>query len=483
MGGRRKMIKNLYKEGLVLVIACLFFAIGAIPNICSDDWKLNTVKAINTRDLSDLSIHTQTSLAHWTVMYYLCGDSHLCDETGPLLENLSKIGSTDNLNIVALRDNNKLGDSRLFYISNSGEKIVLNEQFGWPDEIDTSDPNTLKLFCKQIMDAYPANYYWLVIFAAGGAGWQAFTLHDMNGDYEMPSTPKFADILEDITDHGKEKIDVLATPCITGMIEVAHEFIPYVDYLTTTEEHTPDGPRHYQRFYKAVWDLRNKTSMKPEEFSSMIPIRHEPFNFSFFTGKESRLTKILNQLRHSKLHTISMHTTSSAVNLSRIDTLTNSVDYLASLLILNIKDVNDAIKNVRSEVREYGKGYPKYLSSNRIIKMLQHKIHEKFPLEISSYDCYIDLYNFAELLSIKVDNPEIKNACDLVMENLNASIVAEKSLSFDSSHGLSIYFPDNKILYNRYIFGGKTPSSYEDLSFSQDTQWDEFLKEFLDVKP
>ena len=69
MGGRQKMIKDVYRKGIVLIIACLFFAIGVIPNICSNDWKLNTVKAINTRDLSDLIIRTQTSLAHWTIMY------------------------------------------------------------------------------------------------------------------------------------------------------------------------------------------------------------------------------------------------------------------------------------------------------------------------------------------------------------------------------------------------------------------------------
>lgn len=418
------------------------------------------------------------SIANWTVMYYLCGDSHLCSETGPLLENLSNMGSTNELNIVALRDNDKIGDTKLYYINDTGEKIVLNDEFGWPDEVDTGDPNTLKLFCKQMMRYYPAKYYGLVSFSAGGSGWQGWTLYDSHGKHKMLSLPEFADTLKDITNDGIDKIDVVFTPCIMSMIEVAYELAPYVNYLATTEEHTPDGPLHYQRFYRATWDLRNNTSMTPEEFANRAPIRHKPHNFSFFTDTECRLAKLFNKLPFPELHTISMHTTYFAVNLSVINDLVDAVEELSSILVLNnnIEEVKKAIKIARCNVREYGKGYAKYGVSVPILKYIKNIFHPRFPLEINSFDSYIDLYNFADLLSQNVDNPGIKTVCYSVMEKLNRTITAKKVVPDDESHGLSIYFPDKKILYNRYIFGGKAPHPYEELKFSQDTSWDEFLK-------
>ncbi|RLF31740.1 MAG: hypothetical protein DRM98_05105 [Thermoplasmata archaeon] len=58
-------------------------------------------------------------------------------------------------------------------------------------------------------------------------------------------------------------------------------------------------------------------------------------------------------------------------------------------------------------------------------------------------------------------------------------IPAIKKISYDNSNGLSIYFPRTKNMYNRYIFRGKIPCLYEDLKFSQDSYWDDFLKEYL----
>ena len=45
----------------------------------------------------------------------------------PLLENLTKIGSDDELNIVCLVDKDGHSNSKLVYINENGELIELNE--------------------------------------------------------------------------------------------------------------------------------------------------------------------------------------------------------------------------------------------------------------------------------------------------------------------------------------------------------------------
>ena len=450
--------------------------------------------SINKSAIAQLEINydsPEETTADWTVMYYLCGDlSFFIDDPLDTLENLTKIGATEGLNILVMKDSFEEGDTELILVNDTGGKEILNERFGWPDEVDTGNPNTLKLFCKLMMNAYPAKHYGLVIVAPGTAGWQLRSLHDQHGSHG-PSWPVFGETLKDITDNGENKIDVIfIESCVLGMIENAYEIAPYVDYMITSEEHIPDGELCSKRYYEPLWDLKNNTKMTPEEFANRGPYNHNPVNFSFFEGPYasfyaniSPLTKLLNKLPFPKLHTVQMHTTCSAVNLTEINSLKTAVDDLASFLILykDNENVHNAIKKARSEVRAYGKGLPKhwFLSSEFIYFGRSFYFYQKFPLEMFAYDCWIDLYNLVDLIKENIDNPELKDKCQSVMGKLNDTITSNTKVSGDESHGLSIYFPQSKKMYNRYVYGPDIPYPYEDLRFSKNTMWDEFLKSYL----
>ncbi len=57
----------------------------------------------------------------------------------------------------------------------------------------------------------------------------------------------------------------------------------------------------------------------------------------------------------------------------------------------------------------------------------------------------------------------------------------EKSVLLDNrSNDLSIYFPSEKFLYNRFILPGNFPYTYENLAFSSDAYWDKFIKNYPD---
>lgn len=64
------------------------------------------------------------SFANWTVIYYICGEEGMEKYANVLMENLSKIGSTQDFNLVALIDGNGYNDSRFVYFDNLSILII-----------------------------------------------------------------------------------------------------------------------------------------------------------------------------------------------------------------------------------------------------------------------------------------------------------------------------------------------------------------------
>jgi hypothetical protein len=182
------------------------------------------------------AIPTVNPAVKWTVMYYMCGDSNLDSYVSPLIEKLSIIGSTNDLNIIVLKDNIGDGNSRLYYINESGKKIELNDIYGWPDEVNMNDQNTLKQYCTQMMTAYPADHYALIVYTSAGAGWQEFHMLDRDGAGNAVTTPMFANSLKYIVEEVNHKIDVLFVSCALNTMELAYEIAPYVDYIVGTQD-------------------------------------------------------------------------------------------------------------------------------------------------------------------------------------------------------------------------------------------------------
>lgn len=154
---------------VILIILILTFSVTIVNAVQINKFEFFKEKNSNL-------ILSKNSIANWTIMHYMCGDSNMNDYIDPLLENLTKIGSDDELNIVCLIDKISYGNSKLAYISETGEIIELNEMYGWPDEVDMKNLNTFELFCTQMMVNFPAKYYGLIIFASGRVGWQGYDL-------------------------------------------------------------------------------------------------------------------------------------------------------------------------------------------------------------------------------------------------------------------------------------------------------------------
>jgi uncharacterized repeat protein (TIGR01451 family) len=104
---------------------------------------------------------------------------------------------------------------------------------------------------------------------------------------------------------------------------------------------------------------------------------------------------------------------------------------------------------------------------------------------IDNQDEYIDLYNFVEHIQQRLSEPAIQSHAQALMESISQTVILEHHLSaeaygsywdLEEAHGLSIYFPSapgsEGSLYEQYV-------QEELFTFSQDSQYDEFLASVL----
>jgi len=424
---------------------------------------------------------TTPSKAKWTVMMYCAFDNHRDLDTNYTIKSFTDIGSDTNLNIVVLLDERAISDTRYLYIEKDG--VV---PLSWPEsESNTGNPDTLERFLDLTMASYPADHYALFVMSAWGSGWQGLGADTAGTDssryLSLITIPDYTNVLKNITDNGSKKIDLVVYDiCVTGSFETAYEIAPYVKYMVSTQEHgfdygefSDEGKPLWWNYSYFLQQLKDNPDMTPEQFAISMVDYYVPGTYT---------NKIFSLIKAPKFYPITkFHTTLSAANLSKVNEISNAVDMLASSLKDHLSEIKNEIKSVRSEVREYGKLYRKFW-------FLPSRIAYPLQLDPLGYDCFIDLYDFSEKLKNETSVTDIKNACDAVMDAFDGTVIANKAEPTDPSHGFSIYFPQLRCQYDQSIWRNignknfrKAPSPYEALSFSKDTSWDEFLKEYLHI--
>lgn len=458
----------------ILLLCAIFFAI---------EFKQLLDKDKSPSDIDNDSDLESTS-SKWTIMIYLALDNHRHIELDNDLDIFANVGSCDELNIVVLADGVQEDDTTIYFMGEDNTTYI-----SWYEtESNTADPQALEKFLHLTINEYPAQHYGLFIVSDWGSGWQGIC-HDATSNSLM-AIPVFCNIFKEITNNGDNKFDLVGLDmCVTDMIEVAYEIAPYVNYTVATEEHGLDisdkGPEYLWQYRTFIQNLKNNPDTTPEEFASNIVKCHKPVEFRLplfysqimkgtrpiFCRLSNFITPLWNTFTPSILRTPTIRTGLFALNLSKIQDIADAVDELATTLLSNNNmRIRYAVHKARKGVRTYGNGYPKnpYLFSTYLT----------WPTKLRAFDSYIDLYDFVDRLEDVTQNQDIKNLCKTTMTEINNAVIAKKTVQGDRSHGLSIYFPKYKRLYNRYLWGGKIPSPYEGLQLSKDTSWDEFLKDF-----
>lgn len=109
-------------------------------------------------------------MKQWTVMVYLAGDNNLDAAGVDDLAEMKKVGSNDDINVVAQFDRrgNGIGTARYFLRAGTTLKAdMIGDSLG---ETDDGDPKALDSFIRWAMKSYPARHYLIVLWNHGN-GW------------------------------------------------------------------------------------------------------------------------------------------------------------------------------------------------------------------------------------------------------------------------------------------------------------------------
>ena len=375
----------------------------------------------------------------WTFMIFLNGDNNLEESAINDFIEMAKVGSTNKVNIIVQMD--RMSGYDFSYGDWTGTKRfnVIKDMIPIPasavqdiGEANMGNPQTIIDFVEWTKINYRAEHYALVIWDHG-SGWKR--------DYYVPSVksisfdntnndkitmPELRQALATITNNGADKLDIIGfDACLMAMEEVDYQIMPYAKHRVSSEELEP----YYGWNYTASMTyLINNPKCTSQQLSSQI------------------VSDYINSTGTSGYHTL------SAVNLDNLNDLAVATSELGN-------DLMNTLPLYRTQIEEV---------NDRV---------ECFPYYNYRLYSYIDLYDFARLISESIDDPVIINDAHNVMDAIANAVIAEAHGSIHpNSHGISIYLPDPR--YSTYLTYYET-----DMVFSYDTQWDEFLCMFSDRTP
>jgi hypothetical protein len=415
----------------------------------------------------------------WTVMVYLAGDNNL-DSAGVIdLNEMKKVGSSDQINVIAQFDRQgKNIATKRYYIRKSG--TLAKDVVGSLGETNMGDPHVLEDFIQWGAKNYPAQHYLLVVWNHGN-GWNDENVYRVarntlklnirrRGEVVLPAKGSakesvsirriraiggkkfrralfhtsimkaviirgiaYDDDAQDFLDNIemkrvlssakkmlKHKVDILGMDaCMMSMAEVIYQLRDSVSLAVGSEEVEPGDGWPYNRI---LAQLTKKPMMMPNELANTI----------------------VNEYIAS--YPANAGVTLSACDLAKSGLLASAVDQLADGLNSHLSDAA-----ARAKIMECR-------------------------LQTQAYDTpdYIDLYDFCNLLESKTGFDDIRAACSAVKSAIQRDGVVIRSGykggNVKHSNGLSIYFPQKKL-----------SSLYSALDFTKKTSWGKFLERCISL--
>ena len=375
------------------------------------------------------------TVADWTFMVYLDADNNLEPAGIDIFDKMAEVASDPQVNIVVQMDRIPGYDHRYGNWTDAKRFNVTKDM--WPSqgnatvdlgEVNMGHPATLWDFINWTIYAYPANYYSLVLWDHG-TGCMGFCF-DMS---TSPSTdlltlPELNQALSGLP----AIIDVaLFDLCSMSMIEVSYQVKDYVNVLVG-----PEGlgyaPAPYDNYLSS---LISNSSMLPSAFAKKVVTDYIDW------------CVLIDEIQNA---------TMSATDLTEITSLMAAIDDFA----LTLKEKETPYFSL-------------LLASHEQITLARNLTEGYTGPYAGQSGYYIDLYHFAQLINQSVLDEELRNTADQVVTALESTIILGANKARPDSHGLSIFFPDEKGKYDS--FGSK----YEEITFAKDTPWDEFVKYHL----
>ena len=399
---------------------------------------------------------TTSTKKAWTVMVYMAGDNSLDPDGVKDLKEMKKVGSTEQLNIVAQFDRAAGHVARRYYLRKGG--IVTSDAVASLGTVNTGDPKCLSDFIQWGIKNYPADHYMLVLWNHG-QGWDDTDIYaddrhrairrlatgsirhslfhtsarnalEKAGNDPMARAILLDDNAKDFLDNLemkkvlastakllKRKLDVFGMDaCLMSMAEVGYQVRASADFTVGSEQTEPGEGWPYDAILAA---LAKTPTMSPGDLGKLIVDKYLA-SYSSNSG-----------------------VTLAACDLSKADALATAVSGLSKALTASLKDsaARQRILTVRNQVQSY------YVQDN------------------------IDLADFCSLLVKAGADATMTTACQNVIKAVKSGYVLAqgyKGADMRNSNGVALYFPLKSV-----------SPLYAGLDFSKKTGWDAFLKAYL----
>jgi parallel beta-helix repeat protein len=371
----------------------------------------------------------------WTLLLYLNGDNDLEEFLFNTLTNTIAAGPSPRANVLVLMDgytNTVTYSPTVVYDLTYGDADPLDVTWIVTGERNLGDGQTLVDFATWGQDYYPARHTLLALVDHGG-GWapsaalvpgalaprrsRVWTAGnsglswDFSSDYDYLDSQEIRQAMADITGDGAKPLDVVFYDvCLMGMLEVAYQIQDYASFLVSSQNigWAPLGPQ--SRYIQTIQGIQPTTdtpgqmaALLVEAYANAIPQEEHPF-------------------------------TIAALDLASLPAVSGAVDQLAV-----------AISQTLTGPDQTGVLHAAYAGAQ--------KLDYDSDLNVEpDTDGFVDLYDFALEASQQFSDPDVVDAAQALVTELDLAIVAEQHRSgvpwmitntwdLDNVHGLSIFLP------------------------------------------
>jgi len=185
----------------------------------------------------------------WTILIYMGGDCDLEDAAIDDLNELEKVGSSDDVDIIVQLDRHpdfdqRAGnwtDTRRFRIVRDQSEEIVSTQLQLLGEKNMADPQVLRDFLEWGIDSYPADHYMLSMWGHG-YGVTEGLCPDSTSSSEQPvmRMDQFGSAFRSVAISRSITFDVVSLDiCWGGMAEIAAEIMDNARYMIAAFDETP----------------------------------------------------------------------------------------------------------------------------------------------------------------------------------------------------------------------------------------------------
>ncbi|BEP17321.1 hypothetical protein PYJP_06730 [Pyrofollis japonicus] len=200
-------------------------------------------------------VFAETHKAKWTILVYIDADNNLEPNAFLDVEELEKIGSTQDIKVVFILDRSPKNyeAQAAAYIPGieaygdwSGTRIYLAARHPGPGigskllkdlgEVDMGDPSTLRAFVEYAVEMFPAEHYMLVLWNHGSGFGVAYD--DSSGGDGL-TLDELRSVLEQLGAEGIRFDIVGFDACLMATLETLSSVAGLTDYVVASEELEP----------------------------------------------------------------------------------------------------------------------------------------------------------------------------------------------------------------------------------------------------